>query len=147
MSHSVKHVLTLPKINEALEIIDKLITSFENRFSCFVEDDFFTVTAALLDTKLNVCEELYEKTVPIIVSRYSQQLVANNCKVDCLKAEFRVMFTHVRKFLSGNSPSCCWPQIFQLKSGLGLKNILHITILHIAEICIVVLLSNAKSKE
>ena len=51
------------------------------------------------------------------------------------------MFTHVRKFLSGNSPSRCWPQLFQLKSGLGLKNILHI-----AEICIVVPLSNAESE-
>ena len=27
-------------INEALEITDKLITSFENRFSCFIEDNF-----------------------------------------------------------------------------------------------------------
>ena len=52
------------------------------------------------------------------------------------------MFTHVRKFLSGNSPLCCWPQLFQLKSSLGLKNILHI-----AEICIVVLLSNAESEQ
>ena len=51
------------------------------------------------------------------------------------------MFTNVRKFLSGNSPSRCWPQLFQLKSGLGLKNILHI-----AEICIVVPLSNAESE-
>ena len=33
-------------------------------------------------------------------------------------------------------------KIFQLKSGLGLKNILHI-----AEICIVVLLSNAESEQ
>ena len=33
-------------INEALEIIDKLITSFENHFSCFIEDDFFTATVA-----------------------------------------------------------------------------------------------------
>ena len=81
------------------------------------------------------------KKVPIIVSRYSQQLVANNCNVDRLKAEFWVMFTHVRKFLSGNSPLCCWSQLFQLKSGLGLKNILHS-----AEIYIVIPLSNAESK-
>ena len=52
------------------------------------------------------------------------------------------MFTHIRKFLSENSPLCCWPQLFQLKSGLGLKKILHI-----AEICIVVPLSNAESKQ
>ena len=52
------------------------------------------------------------------------------------------MFTHVRKFLSGNSPSRCWSQLFQLKSSLGLKNILHI-----AEICIVVPLSNAESEQ
>ena len=73
---------------------------------------FFTATAAFLDTKSNVnevCEELYEKSIPIIVSHYSQQLVANNCNVECLKAKFRVIFTHVRKFLSGNSPLHCWP--------------------------------------
>ena len=79
-------------INEALEIIDKLITSFENCFSCFIEDDFFTATVAFLDKKLYVnedCEELYEKSVPIVVSHHSQQqLVANNCNVDRLKAEF-----------------------------------------------------------
>ena len=51
------------------------------------------------------------------------------------------MFTHVRKFLSGNSSSRCCPQLFQLKSGLRLKNISHI-----AEICIVVPLSNAESE-
>ena len=132
-------------INETLEIIDKLITSFENRFSCFIEDDFFTATAAFLDTKSYVnedCEELYEKSVPIIASRYSQQLIANNCNVDRLKAEFRVTFTYVRKFLSGNSPSRSWPQLFQLKSGLGLKNILHI----VEIICIVVPLANAESE-
>ena len=116
-------------INEALEVIDKLITFFKNRSSCFIKDDFFTAAAAFLDTKSYVnedCEELYKKSVPIIVSHYSQQLIANNCDVDHLKAEFRVMFAHVRKFLSGNSPSRCWPQLFQLKSSLGLKNILHI---------------------
>ena len=121
-----------------------MITSFENRFFCFIEDDFFTATAAILDTKSYVnedYEELYEKSVPIIVSRHSQQLVANNYNVDRLKAEFRVMFTHVRKLLSGNSPSCCWPHVFQLKSGLGLKNISHT-----AEVCIAVPLSNAESE-
>ena len=79
-------------INEALEIIDKLITSFENCFSCFIEADFFTATVAFSDMKPYVyvdCEELYEKSVPIVVSRHSQQqLVANNCNVDRLKAEF-----------------------------------------------------------
>ena len=52
------------------------------------------------------------------------------------------MFTHVRKFLSGNSPLRCWPQLFQLKNSLRLKNILHI-----AETCIVVPLSNTESEQ
>ena len=72
-----------------LEIIDKLITSFKNCFSCFIKDHFFTATAAFLDTKLHVnedCEELYEKSVPIIVSCYSQQLVAKWMGFNCLKA-------------------------------------------------------------
>ena len=62
---------------------------------------FFAATAAFSDTKPYVnedFEELYKKSVPIIVSRYSQQHVANNCNVDRLKAEFRVMFTHVQGF-------------------------------------------------
>ena len=87
-----------------------MITSFENPFSCCIEDDFFTVTAAFLDTKLYVnedCEELYDKSVPITASHYSQQLVANNCNIDCLKVECGVLFTHVKKFLRGNSPSRC----------------------------------------
>ena len=78
-------------INEALEIIDKLITSFENCFSCFIEDDFFRATVAFLDKKPYVnedCDELYKKSGPIVVSCHSQQLVANNCNVDQLKAEF-----------------------------------------------------------
>ena len=78
-------------INKALEIIDKLITSFENCFSGFIEDDFFTATVAFLDKKPYVnedCEELYEKSVPIVVSHHSQQLVANNYNLDRLKAEF-----------------------------------------------------------
>ena len=78
-----------------------MITFFENRFSCFIKYYFFAATAAFSDTKPHVnedCEELYKKSVPIIVSRYSQQHVANNCNVDFLKAEFRVMFTHVQGF-------------------------------------------------
>ena len=47
-------------INETLEIIDKLITSFKNHFSCFIKDDFFTATAAFLDMKLYVNEDCKE---------------------------------------------------------------------------------------
>ena len=40
LSHGVDESLDAV-VNEALKIIDKMITSFENRFSCFIEGDFF----------------------------------------------------------------------------------------------------------
>ena len=43
------------------------------------------------------------------------------------------------KFSKKSSPSRCWPPLFTLKDGLGLKNILHI-----AELCIAILWSNAE---
>ena len=43
-------------INEALEIIDK-DNFFDKHFSCFMEDDFLTVTAVFLDTKSYVNED------------------------------------------------------------------------------------------
>ena len=78
-----------------------MITFFKNRFSCFIEYYFFAATAAFSDKKPYVnegCQELYKKCVPIIVSRYCQQHVANNCNVDRLKVEFQVMFTHAQGF-------------------------------------------------
>jgi hypothetical protein len=65
-----------------------------------------------------------------------KQMVPNLQK---LKDEFHILYSHVIKFLSKSSVSCCWPQIFRLKNGLGLHDILHI-----AGLCIVIPLSNAE---
>ena len=67
--------------------------------------------------------------------------IANGCDFDCLKAEFRILISHATKFLSKSSSAKCWPQLFKLKAGLDLFNILHI-----AELCISIPLSNAKSE-
>ena len=76
-----------------------------------------------------------------IKDRYSVQLAANGCNIDRLNVELRLLYSHVNKFLSNVTPSKCWPCLFKLKEGLGIKNILHI-----GEICISIPLSNAECK-
>ena len=74
-----------------------------------------------------------------IEDHYSEQLATNVCNIDCLNVELRILYSHVNKFSSNVTPSKCWPCLFKLKEGLGIKNILHI-----AEICISIPMSNAE---
>ena len=74
-----------------------------------------------------------------IKDHYSEQLAANGCNINCLNAELQILYSHVNKFLSNVTPSKCWPCLFKLKEGLDIKNILHI-----AEICISIPLSNTE---
>ena len=108
-----------------------------------VNDEFFTSAAKVLDTESYIhteFDDLYQN-VTVINERYADMFTANGCDFDCLKAEFRILASHVTKFLSKSSPAKCWPQLFKLKAGLGLFNILHI-----AELCISILLVNAESE-
>ena len=74
-----------------------------------------------------------------IEDHYSEQLATNGCNIDCLNVELRILYSHVNKFSSNVTPSKRWPCLFKLKEGLGIKNILHI-----AEICISIPMSNAE---
>ena len=61
----------------------------------------------------------------------------NGCKIEELGKELKVLHMHVSTFFK--STSMCWPKIFQLKDTLNINNILHV-----AEICIAIPLSNAE---
>ena len=95
---------------------------------------------SLMSYNFTEFEELF-KSVVIIKDRYESLLFASGCDPTRLKAEFRILYIHVNKFLSKCSPGQCWLQLFKLKHGLGLENILHV-----AELCIAILLSNAESE-
>lgn len=130
-------------INKLTEILDQLAESLIQRYGPIVQDEFFTATAKFLETDSyshTEFEELFENVV-IIKDRYNSLLSANGCDLNRLKAEFRMLYTHVNKFLSKCSPDQCWLQLFKLKHGLGLRNILHV-----AELCIAIPLSNAESE-
>ena len=130
-------------IYEVTEILDNLEASFRKRYAPMVNDDFFTATAKFLDTESYIhveFDDLYEN-VNVITKRFGELFTANGCDLDRLKGEFRILVSHVNKFLSKSSPNRCWPQLFKLKVGLGLRNILHI-----AELCIAIPLSNAESE-
>ena len=83
-------------------------------------------------------DEILASTIKI-EDHYFEQLAANACNIDCLNAELRILHSHVNKFSSNVTPSKCWPRLFKLKEGLGIKNILHT-----AEICISIQLSKAE---
>ena len=124
-------------------ILSKLKESLIRRYAPILQDEFFTATAKFLDTESyshTEFEELFENVVKI-KERYNDLLSANGCDLTRLKAELRILYTHVSKFLSKCSPARCWPQVFKIKDGLGLRNVLHI-----AELCIAIPLSNAESE-
>ena len=111
------------------------------RYSSIVSDDFFTATAQFLDTPAYesvTFEEIYH-SISVVVDRYWELFIINGCEIEKLKGEARVLYSHVTKFLSKSSATRSWPQLLKLKSGLGLHNILHI-----AELCIAIPLSNAE---
>ena len=128
-------------INELKEVLNRLKESITQRYVSIVNDDFFKASAQFLDTPSyqdTTIDVLFD-CVNVIVERYAEQFKANGCDLQKIKAEFRVLYNHVTKFLSKSCASRTWPQIFRLKNGLGLHNILHI-----AELCIVIPLSNAE---
>ena len=115
--------------------------SFSDRYDCILKDEFILASATFLDTQSFSCLEFDEILASAIKIKdhYSEQLAANECNIDRLNAELRILYFHVNKFLSNVTPSKCWPRLFKLKEGLGIKYILHI-----AEICISIPLSNAE---
>ena len=127
-------------LNETKAILKNMKQSFSGRYDCILKDEFILASATFLDTQSFTCLEFDEILASAIKIKdhYSEQLAANGCNIDRLNAELRILYSHVKKFLSNVTPSKCWPRLFKLK-GLGIKNILHI-----AEICITIPLSNAE---
>ena len=128
-------------LNEMKAILKKMKQSFSDRYDCILKDEFILASATFLDTQSFSCLEFDEILASAIKIKdhYSEQLAANGCNIDRLNAELRILYSHVNKFLSNVTPSKCWPCLFKLKEGLGIKNILPI-----AEICISIPLSNAE---
>ena len=120
--------------------LDKVLNETKAILNCILKDEFILASATFLDTQSFTCLEFDEILASAIKIKdhYSEQLAANGCNIDRLNAELRILYSHVKKFLSNVTPSKCWPRLFKLK-GLGIKNILHI-----AEICITIPLSNAE---
>ena len=94
-------------IYEVTEILDNLEASFRKRYAPMVNDDFFTATAKFLDTESYIhveFDDLYEN-VNVITKRFGELFTANGCDLDRLKGEFRILVSHVNKFLSKSSPN------------------------------------------
>ena len=142
MRGSVEGALKKSK-REFIPILDVLKESLITRFSSILENAVFKFIASFLDTKsyqFTEIDEVYQH-VSIIANFFSEILNANGCDIDALRNEFTIVHTHVIQFLSATSTERCWKRLFQMKNTLGIINILHI-----AELSIVIPLSNAESE-
>ena len=140
MKGNVQNVLDYV-LNEMKAILKKMKQSFSDRYDCILKDEFILASATFLDMQSFSCLEFDEilASAMKIKDHYSEQLAAIGCDIDRLNAELRILYFHVIKFLSNVTPSKRWPRLFKLKEGLDVKNILHM-----AEICISISLSNAE---
>ena len=51
--------------------------------------------------------------------------MANNCNLNFLKEEFKILHDHVKRYVSKCSSEKCWPIIFRTGLELGIRNLLH----------------------
>ena len=123
------------------DILEELANALTTRISPILDDIIFIAMATFLDTysyQFRSVDELLEP-ITTIFNRFQELFEANGCERKNLLGEFRVLHCHVKTFFKSTSSSKCWPQLFQLKDSLTLNSILHI-----AELCIAVPLSNAE---
>lgn len=121
-------------------VIRALKDSMYTRLKSITEDELFVAVAKLLDTKcykFNTTDELMPY-IAIISDKFATVLEANNVDVQTAKSEFKLVHNHVLTFFRSTNPSNVWPQLFALKTTLGIGNIQKI-----AELCISLPIGNA----
>ena len=126
-------------IKEIGNILDRVSEVLKLRFSCFLDNCIFKDIATFLNTKAYMYTEVDEllEAVNKVFDYFSFIFQENGCKEEELKKELKILHMHVSTFFK--STSMCWPTIFQLKDTLNINNILHV-----AELCIAIPLSNAE---
>ena len=123
--------------------IKSLIEALKTRLQPLLENDFVKAISIMLDSesfKFLDANIIYNK-LKVIVEHFQDLLHANNCYNDHLKEELEIFLDHINRYVSKYSAEKCWPIIFCIGDDLGIHNLLHIL-----EICLVTLLSNAESE-
>ena len=128
---------------EFLKILSELEESFRVWFSYIIENPVIKSTATFLDIRsyssVNIQELL--QAASVLVKAFRLLLEANGFNLAAMPTKIGLLHTHVVWFLSNCFPNKCWQRFFEMKETLGIKNVLHL-----AEISIVILLSNAKAE-
>lgn len=128
---------------EFVVILTDLETSLTTRLGSITEEPIFKAMAEFLDTKcysFKTANEIY-KHVWEVKEHFETLLVANGCDISKLEGEMEIVYQHVIHFMAQRGADKCWPALFQIKEELSISNILHI-----AEICIALPISNAESE-
>ena len=108
-----------------------------------MQEAVFSAIAIFLDSESyrHIGAETIKINLDTIVNTFRSLLEANNCEIEKLHSEFETVFDHVNLFLPNVSPSKVWPNLFTKQKELNIENIIHV-----AEICIAIPLSNAETE-
>ena len=130
-------------LGEFKSIVDGLHKSLQSRLGPIMQEAVFAAIAIFLDSESyrHIGAETIKINLDTIVNRFRSLLEANNCEIEKLHSEFETVFDHVNLFLPNVSPSKVWPNLFMKQKELNIENIIHV-----AEICIAVPLSNAETE-
>ena len=129
--------------HEFVKTLCGLEQSIRVKFNSIIGNPVIKSAATFLDTKSYCSMDIEEllKAASVLVESFKLLLEANGFNPDALSTEINLLHTHVEQFLSNCSPNKCWQRLFKLKEILEIKNVLHL-----AEISLVIPLSNAKAE-
>ena len=128
---------------EFVTIISSLKESLALRLESILENDVFKAISVILDSESYQFLEsdiVYDE-VKVVVDYFESHLLANNCNLNFLKEEFKILHDQVKRYVSKCLSEKCWSIIFRIGQELRIGNLLHII-----EICLTILLSNAGSE-
>ena len=117
--------------------------TLETCLNPLLENDAFKSISLILDSSSyqHTTIDSLIMDLGVVKLHFNDMLTATNCNTVNLNQEFEVLHDHVTRFLSRPSPEKCWPIVFKIGSDLGITNLLHLI-----EICLVMLLANAKAE-
>ena len=99
---------------EFVTIISSLKESFALQLDSILENDIFKAISVILDSEsYQVLEsDIVYDEVKDVVDYFKPPLLANNCNLNFLKEEFKILHDHVKRYVSKCSSEKCWSIIF-----------------------------------
>ena len=128
--------------SEFINILLNLKTALTVQIEPLLKNPVFKSIGIILNLEsyqFHDADVLYDEVK--VADHFKSMLMINGCPTEHLKEEFEILHNHIKRSVLKNKPEKCWQIIFNIGCDLGIRYFLHVI-----EICLVIPLSNAKSK-